>query len=1046
MYQKTTSLILLFCICQLGIFAQNDFYYTFDSEKIKLEINPDQKVLHFSEVLPFQFPLPAQQLDEQNFLIDVNLDLSSFSGYQLIPTYRTDEGTDLYYTNEVVLKIKESTLSSKGSFEAEAFGLTLVKATPFYQLYTTDSDALQVSKTIYESGKVEFCTPNFIANVEQFDYYPNDAYFNQQWYLHNTGQGTNDGKSTTPNADIDAPQAWDISKGSPNVVVAIIDEGVTSNHPDLPNTRQLRLNGSNFAYFADGTNNPNDPSPTVSTSLGNNHGNACAGLVAATQDNNEGITGVAPLSRIMPIKIPFGNYPASIYADALLFGVVNGADILSNSWGYNTSNPNFQPIIVSAISYALSNQRLVVFAAGNTANRIAGNQGFVGFPANANLDNLITVSASDRNNRQANYSPNGTSLTVSAPSHTAYHSQIAGESFNIWTIDIPGTNYGYNTWRDAWSILPPIGEASPHWGPNAGAYTGRMGGTSAATPIVAGVLALMKSVNPFLTLTQYRIILENTSDKVGLYNYNWNPALAGHSLQLGHGKVNAYRAVERVQSITSPTLDLYVKDSPKEQGQEPNITTELMWTSDDIWVRNWPDRGLTHQNPDYNVLYHENYVKVRVINKSFAKSTGAETLKLYWAKAATDLSWPSHWDGSITRYNSTIQQDVPLGGEIGTLNIPALEPGEAVILTFPWVVPNPEHYQSLTPEPWHFCLLARIVSDTDPMTFEETHAINENVRNNNNIAWKNISIITIWPTANLSAAVAVGNSSDTERSYTLELFTDSEEEGIPIYEAAEIIAQLDTTLLKAWSNGGNKVDHLGKTSQKSKQVITGNHARFKEFRLSPNERGILSLSFHFLTQVVDEKQSYTYHVVQRDVETGELIGGETYVIEKDYNNYFLAKASVETNEAQGIIITGEDINQAAQYNWYNSEGELIHVGQELQVAENIAKIYQLEVISDVDGFKDYVQIDLDDHLNKIITITPNPAGEQIAVTYRLHDVKSAYLMVLNIQGENSRLSNYILNVENQQANIDVSTYQTGVYSIALVVDGVIRDAKSFVKE
>ena len=121
----------------------------------------------------------------------------------------------------------------------------------------------------------EFAYPNIICKAELF-YIPNDPYFQYQVTLHNIGQTFN-GHTGTAGADIKAPQAWDITKGNSNIVVAVLDAGVTSDHPDLPNTRQVRLNGSNF-----GSGNPNDPSPTGN----DNHGNSCAGVIAATMDNN----------------------------------------------------------------------------------------------------------------------------------------------------------------------------------------------------------------------------------------------------------------------------------------------------------------------------------------------------------------------------------------------------------------------------------------------------------------------------------------------------------------------------------------------------------------------------------------------------------------------------------------------------------------------------------------------------------------------------------------------------------------------------------------
>jgi subtilisin family serine protease len=205
---------------------------------------------------------------------------------------------------------------------------------------------------------------------------PNDPYFQFQVALHNTGQTFN-GHTGTPDADIDAPEAWDITHGSSNIVIAVLDQGVTSNHPDLPNTRQVRLNGSNF-----GSGNPNDPSP-----VGNdNHGNACAGIIGATMNNNQGIAGIAPNCRIMPLKIMDATPDRE--ADAIEFAVDNGAHIISNSWSYSTSSTNLYPAIVTAIQYAINNGVVVLFSAGNTADQVQGDAGYVKFPANANVNFL----------------------------------------------------------------------------------------------------------------------------------------------------------------------------------------------------------------------------------------------------------------------------------------------------------------------------------------------------------------------------------------------------------------------------------------------------------------------------------------------------------------------------------------------------------------------------------------------------------------------------------------------------------------------------------
>ncbi len=151
-------------------------------------------------------------------------------------------------TDEFLVKFNEGVAQTEIDKLHEKYGVEVVKTTDLYQLLKVPdgADALQIANMYQETGSTRFSHPNFYSKVERDQVIPNDTYFANQFSLNNTGQVFTDGHSGTNDADIDAPEAWTMSTGSSNIIIAVLDEGVTSDHPDLPNTRQIRLNDSNF--------------------------------------------------------------------------------------------------------------------------------------------------------------------------------------------------------------------------------------------------------------------------------------------------------------------------------------------------------------------------------------------------------------------------------------------------------------------------------------------------------------------------------------------------------------------------------------------------------------------------------------------------------------------------------------------------------------------------------------------------------------------------------------------------------------------------------
>ena len=414
-------------------------------------------------------------------------------------------------TDEFVVKLKSTTsrnqleelteknncfIKEENLFVSNQFMLSVSK--------NANMNAMEMSRLFYESNLFEFAEPNFVL-IDIFN--SNDTYFDDQWALKNIGQ--NGGIS---GVDIKAEEAWTVALGA-NIKVAVVDLGVDLTHPDLQ---------TNLLPGYDATGHNSGGAPIYSDE---NHGTACAGIIGAIKDNRIGIAGVAPNCNIIPIHVAFGDISTADWlADAINWGRLNGADVISNSWGGGSP---YSPI-TNAVNNAVTQGRegkgcVVVFSSGND------NASTVSYPAN--LPNVISVGANDKCGIRVN--PNscdpwnpfqgsnfGTALSVVAP------------GANIYTTDRQGRE-GYNTESGT-----------------AGDYYCCFGGTSAACPHVAGIAALILSVNSNLTWLQVRDIIESTAQKVreDLYDYGIevNRPNGTWHLQMGYGLVNAYAAVQAV--------------------------------------------------------------------------------------------------------------------------------------------------------------------------------------------------------------------------------------------------------------------------------------------------------------------------------------------------------------------------------------------------------------------------------------------------------------------------------------------------------------------
>ena len=322
----------------------------------------------------------------------------------------------------------------------------------------------------------------------------NDELFFKQWGLFNHGQ---DGGK--PGADISAMQAWATTKGSDQVVVAVLDSGVDYTHPDLANniwsrpqiikayqdddlTDEGAIDDIHGFNVAEGTGDPMDD---------NGHGTHCAGIIGAEGDNEMGIAGVDWTVKIMAVKFMDADGAAQTSdAIAAINYVINrkragvNVRVISASWGSTIKSRALEDVIRKAGDEGI----LFVAAAGNASS---DNDVTAHFPASYNLKNVISVAAINRNDELTSFSNYGANTVhVAAP----------GEAITSTWL-----NHGFDEKK----------------------------GTSMATPFVAGVAALVLATNPNISVDDLRARILNSVDVL--------PALKGKVST--SGRINAAKAV-----------------------------------------------------------------------------------------------------------------------------------------------------------------------------------------------------------------------------------------------------------------------------------------------------------------------------------------------------------------------------------------------------------------------------------------------------------------------------------------------------------------------
>ena len=871
-----------------------------------------------------------------------------------------------------------------------------------YNIIQTDS-LFDISKRLLADNKVKDV---IICLYGHFNAVPNDSAYTTQWYFNEAGS----------DPTIEMEGAWDITTGNPEVTIAVIDAGFDWTHEDIglgtDGYENIYTNPDDSwtnpldPYSGDGIDNDSNgyvddfrgwdfygdsinPDNNTNSYHSDDHGLNVASIIGAKTNNITGMAGIAggwngEGCKIIPCRIgDAGGQKDKIsifdLIEAIYYAIDNDVDIIQLSLSLNDYDNNGFIWTEQAINEAYYQGITIICSSGNN-----GWTDSISFPSS--LPHVISVNGSTWQDEQYQDGNCGPGLDLAAPGDAVLVSKT--------TVD------------DGYYFVD---------------------GTSFAAPIVSGIAALMKSVNPCLGPPQIKDILISTADKI-TYSY-----CNGHSTEFGYGKVNARKAVQAAMDLMTDDIDLYIKARYDDLGLRDSAYS-MAWPRDaspDIWVRNQQDSGFIHQNPNFSG--DTAYVYARARNRSCGTSTTMKMSMYYKAASTNSGDFPVDWTLLGTEY-------IDLTGSSGN-------PVTEDILEFEW---------DLSPLSGDTgaCLLAIIDDDAGEDPFPDyTGDINISpyFDSTNNMALKNVIVVHTSSYAAWNGMdVAPGGSfiiGENHYDYTREfdiIFGENADKNSALLDEAEINIYVTDEFWDIVENSP-EVDFNGIRIIGENQLrITEADASVNRLRFGSGQSTQIYTGFNFYGEFAEDGDVYRcYSVKQFNSEEEKCMGNMHFQIIKEARERFEADGGGDSEIYSGTVaaFTGNQLSEPACYRWYNKKDSLLSSGKTFLAAPQASGKYIYEIVAEKDGFKAYDTVFVKINPYKIVSVAPNPATNMLTIDYIADKATTAQIM-FQLTGDPKIQYSYTVDPNLTQMTINLSALPKGVYSVILVCDGKNADSKN----
>lgn len=482
------------------------------------------------------------------------------------------------------------------------------------------------------------------------------------------------------------------------------------------------------------------------------------------------------------------------------------------------------------------------------------------------------------------------------------------------------------------------------------------------------------------------------------------------------------------------SFDLYIRDNSADTGVEPNLTTDIIWDSPDVWIRNKPDGKEEHENPYYTTDHFSAIIYVRIHNNGkYDYPKDKYWIHAYWADASTGIN-SATWKGRET-YND----ELVTGGHVGAAKVLDIPAGGTLIQGINWAIPLGWEKE----KSHHFCILARIMDSSVDDKYDPEGPYYFDVKGDNWIAQKNVTVLNMQDARN-GASVFVRNIYGDARSYSLEIRPRTEA-GKQLFTKAKVSLEMSQPVFNAWDRGGRRAKNIAYVPAENPRRVEwlSSESRVENICLAGKEFDEVVLKLEPVAPNLVLLNS-TFDLIQRDA-AGNIVGGETFVLTSRIQLPLLNINSEPLSGGAYRLSAELPDEKPLAVHWRDASGSVIGTDRDVVVTPTLQnnEFSAVAVLPDGEAEGSIVLTPG----NGFESVLPTSSVEDhIDITFRQEVESSRAAVCVSSLTKAESLLTQNLPAGISQIRLDLSALPAGVYVVSYMEEGCVKDSRKFTKK